>query len=572
MKTKNIYQGIALLAMALTTAACQNELNEDTTQPQPGEKVNMTIRATQEMPPQTRTIYEDKLGADKAGNVVVKWEGGEDGPNEVMKVFGYETDALVFSTPNTFVSDPSTLDQATGLSISFTGTRPTGTKLLAVYPADNCKIAADGSLDFDFSKQTQKDNKDMAHLKKCDIMFGTEVTGSTNNNFKFEHKAIMLCFDLNLPTEEKVKLVTLENSIVDGIMNKASFIINGNNLLGYNEGDEKISVSISNPSSAKDWKVYMMVPAIDTDTEDATLTITVATNSGNTYEGKLTTVAGTKLTPGSCYTLKPNTTLTNKITIPPVAEGSLGNVLNDFTPDANQTDLALTGTVNDADITALVTFLKDPKSTNITTLDLSELTNINEVKGLAECPKVTTVILPNNAVAIGDGAFRDCKALTTVTQNDLPEENPETLTRASMPSRVTSVGANAFEGCTAMTEMFLHAKITKVGAYAFKSCTAMKALVFEGTYEVGAGLTLGTDILADCTHKDLNILLPAIKETEATKAATYKKALGKPTYYEYKGDYGTATDADKVKSTSYKASVPNGSGVGDFEPGSNWGK
>lgn len=75
MKTKNIYQGIALLAMALTTAACQNELNDTTTQPQPGEKVNMTIRATQGTTPQTRTEYEDNQGEGLAGSVVVKWEG-----------------------------------------------------------------------------------------------------------------------------------------------------------------------------------------------------------------------------------------------------------------------------------------------------------------------------------------------------------------------------------------------------------------------------------------------------------------------------------------------------------------
>lgn len=97
----------------------------------------------------------------------------------------------------------------------------------------------------------------------------------------------------------------------------------------------------------------------------------------------------------------------------------------------------------------------------------------------------------------------------------------------------------------------------------------MTALVFEGPNAVGAGLTLGTDILAGCKQETLKILLPAI--TDLAKATTYKKALGKSTYFEYKGDYGTATDENKKATDSYKSSVPDGSGVGNIEPGGNWG-
>ena len=47
MKTRSMYRGIVLIAAALATVACQNELKEEYNEPKPGEKITMTIRATQ---------------------------------------------------------------------------------------------------------------------------------------------------------------------------------------------------------------------------------------------------------------------------------------------------------------------------------------------------------------------------------------------------------------------------------------------------------------------------------------------------------------------------------------------
>ena len=74
MKTRSMYRGIVLIAAALATVACQNELKEEYNEPKPGEKITMTIRATQGAASQTRTDYEDNLGITGIDNIAVKWE------------------------------------------------------------------------------------------------------------------------------------------------------------------------------------------------------------------------------------------------------------------------------------------------------------------------------------------------------------------------------------------------------------------------------------------------------------------------------------------------------------------
>ena len=137
MKTRSMYRGIVLIAAALATVACQNELKEEYNEPKPGEKITMTIRATQGAASQTRTDYEDNLGITGIDNIAVKWEGGStDGaPVEKIKVFGVDANELDYSVD--FNSLPSSLSQD-GTSISFEGTINAKSLYFAMYPADNC--------------------------------------------------------------------------------------------------------------------------------------------------------------------------------------------------------------------------------------------------------------------------------------------------------------------------------------------------------------------------------------------------------------------------------------------------
>lgn len=580
MKTKRFYQGITLLAIALTTAACQNELNEESSEPKPGEKINMTIRATQGTGAQTRTSYEDKLGGGTAGNIVVKWEGGtaQDAPVEKINVFAYYTGAD-FTTPAEFTSDPKSLS-SNGLSITFEGTVTPTEGYWAIYPASNCKLVY-GSLEFDFSNQEQDctAGQEMAHLKKCDIMAGQPVADGANN-FEFEHQATMLRFDLTLPTAESINEITL-TSANNNLSTAMRAILAGHdiNYEGFNDV-KNISLSITNHTSSTSLKAYMMTYPCDLSNDE--LTVTVNTVSGSIYKGKLTTGADTKLKAGKCYTLKP-TLISNTITILSVTAGSLKNELDKITsPNPEQTKLVLTGTVNDNDITALKSFLK-AAGTNITTVDLSGLTNTS-IGDMAfeDCSNLTEIVLPEGITSIGSNAFSGCSNLANIV---LPAgitsiktstfDGCSNLTEIVLPKGITSIENLAFKGCSSLTKIVLPASITNVGHRAFKGCTGLTAIVFEGNKTVGTGngeITLGTDIL-DNTNADLKIFLPKI--TDNSQASGYKALGNKVIYYDFKNNYDSATPTQKVDSTLYNSKIDvdtnSSSDLEDLGKGDEWG-
>ena len=554
MKTRGFHQSIVLMAAALATVACQNELKEEYNEPKPGEKITMTIRATQGAASQTRTDYEDKLGI---AGIAVKWEGGStDGaPVERIKVFGVNANELGYSVD--FNSLPSSLSQD-GTSISFEGTIDARSLYFAMYPADNCIYNTEGQAIYtSFSGQTQDCAKPMAHLKGFDLMVGRAATPGSYDKLTFSHEAAMIRFSLkNVPSTEKITRVSLA-AANNKLSSRMYALLAGSSIDGLTvEADTEsapvssLSLEITNHTpSAEPLKAYMMIPPCDLSNDR--LTVTVNTESGNTYTGDLTTAASTLLEAGLCYTLEPTLTLGKTISLPPATEGSLGNALNNITPAQGQTELAVTGAVNTDDITALATFLKETKAENITAIDLSGISGITEVTGFAGCAKLEKVILPDPADAIGDNAFEGCTALATVIQNEPMPADAAPATRASISKRIKKIGNSSFKNCTSMTEMFLHADIQSVGNSAFEGCTAMTALIFEGTKAANenGGISLGTGIITE-THPDIQIFLPAI--TELTMATEYKTILGeKPTYYNFAG-YGSATTTvEKTNPASY---------------------
>lgn len=72
------------------------------------------------------------------------------------------------------------------------------------------------------------------------------------------------------------------------------------------------------------------------------------------------------------------------------------------------------------------------------------------------CTNLKTVTLPDGLTSIGDAAFYHCDALTEVT----------------LPESLTSIGKNAFGFC-ALTKLDIPAKVTNIGESAFYKCAAL---------------------------------------------------------------------------------------------------
>ena len=64
------------------------------------------------------------------------------------------------------------------------------------------------------------------------------------------------------------------------------------------------------------------------------------------------------------------------------------------------------------------------------------------------------IYLPTSLTEIGDGAFKGCTELTSIT----------------IPDGVTRIGIVAFGGCTGLTSVAIPDSVTKIGKRAFEGC------------------------------------------------------------------------------------------------------
>ena len=70
------------------------------------------------------------------------------------------------------------------------------------------------------------------------------------------------------------------------------------------------------------------------------------------------------------------------------------------------------------------------------------------------CSGLTSVTIPNSVTSIGDKAFYYCRGLTSVT----------------IPNSVTSIGKSAFSFCTVLTSITIPNSVTSIDESAFDFC------------------------------------------------------------------------------------------------------
>ena len=88
------------------------------------------------------------------------------------------------------------------------------------------------------------------------------------------------------------------------------------------------------------------------------------------------------------------------------------------------------------------------------------------------CTGLTSITIPDSVTSIGEEAFRGCTGLTSIT----------------IPDSVTSIGGSAFSSCTGLKSVTIPDSVTSIGSYAFDNCTGLKGVYI-------------TDIAAWCNIK-----------------------------------------------------------------------
>ena len=77
---------------------------------------------------------------------------------------------------------------------------------------------------------------------------------------------------------------------------------------------------------------------------------------------------------------------------------------------------------------------------------------------------ISELDIGHSVTSIGDGAFRYCYSLTSVT----------------IPNSVTSIGSSAFSYCTELTNMTIPDNVTSIGDGAFDECSDLMSVTFSG--------------------------------------------------------------------------------------------
>ena len=110
-----------------------------------------------------------------------------------------------------------------------------------------------------------------------------------------------------------------------------------------------------------------------------------------------------------------------------------------------------------------------------------------------DCSGLTSITIPNSVASIEEYAFSHCSGLTSIVVesgntcydsrdncNAIIETATGTLIRGCqttiIPNSVTSIGNQAFDGCTGLTSVTIPNSVTSIGRYAFSGCSGLTSL------------------------------------------------------------------------------------------------
>ena len=100
------------------------------------------------------------------------------------------------------------------------------------------------------------------------------------------------------------------------------------------------------------------------------------------------------------------------------------------------------------------------------------------------CSSLTSITIPESMTSIAGGAFEDCSSLTSVT----------------IPNSVTSIGSFAFYGCTSLTSITIPNSVTSIGDYAFYGCSSLTSITIPNSVtSIGESTFSGCSSLTSVT-------------------------------------------------------------------------
>ncbi len=118
------------------------------------------------------------------------------------------------------------------------------------------------------------------------------------------------------------------------------------------------------------------------------------------------------------------------------------------------------------------------------------------------CVSLTSVILPKSATSIGEATFWGCSSLTSVMIPD-GVTNIEmgtfaycgSLTSITIPNSVRSIGLSAFSGCRNLTSITIPDSVRSIGSSAFAYCGSLTSITIPDSVR-----SIGSSVFYDCDN------------------------------------------------------------------------